>query len=91
MNIYRVFIVLKPCSGFVAETLKKDPRKCWPFSEESLRLVEKKGFTLPPLSVPESKWWSCTSCVRDIDADEPKGTYVNIRQKILMLFYMFLY
>ncbi|ESQ41112.1 hypothetical protein EUTSA_v10015703mg, partial [Eutrema salsugineum] len=58
--------------SFVAETRQKEYRKCWPFDEESLRLVN-QNYYLPSLSGPKFKWWRCTPCVRDINADETQG------------------
>ncbi|CAN8299276.1 unnamed protein product [Cochlearia groenlandica] len=58
--------------AFVAERRERDLRKCWPFSEESISLVDQQSYSLPLLSVPKFRWWRCMSCVKDIDSDKTK-------------------
>ncbi|KAL1202225.1 Protein EMBRYONIC FLOWER 1 [Cardamine amara subsp. amara] len=67
--------------GFVAETRERDHRKCWPFSEESVSLVDQQNYSLPSLSVPKFRRWQCNSCIKDIDADGTKdcGMHSNSR------------
>ncbi|XP_010453201.1 PREDICTED: protein EMBRYONIC FLOWER 1-like isoform X2 [Camelina sativa] len=67
--------------AFVAETRERDHRKCWPFSEESISLVDQQNYALPSLSVPKFRWWHCMSCIKDIDADGTKdcGLHSNSR------------
>ncbi|EOA19844.1 hypothetical protein CARUB_v10000092mg [Capsella rubella] len=67
--------------AFVAETRERDHRKCWPFSEESISLVDQQSYSLPSLSVPKFRWWHCMSCIKDIDADGTKdcGLHSNSR------------
>ncbi|EFH47738.1 predicted protein [Arabidopsis lyrata subsp. lyrata] len=67
--------------GFVAETRERDLRKCWPFAEESVSLVDQQNYSLPSLSVPKFRWWHCMSCIKDIDAHGTKdcGLHSNSR------------
>ncbi|KAH6835841.1 embryonic flower 1 [Perilla frutescens var. hirtella] len=47
--------------GFVAEMRKKDWKTCIPFSSEGNDVDP--GNNLPPLFVPEYRWWQCSSCI----------------------------
>ncbi|XP_042476856.1 protein EMBRYONIC FLOWER 1-like [Macadamia integrifolia] len=55
--------------GYVAEVRRKDRKICWPFLtvDNSNKLEEQ---TLPPLHVPEFRWWCCQNCLRKIEAKE---------------------
>ncbi|ESQ32115.1 hypothetical protein EUTSA_v10003568mg [Eutrema salsugineum] len=56
--------------GFVAEVRERDHRKCWPFAEDTVELVNDQSYSLPSLPVHKSRWWRCASCIRDIHAKE---------------------
>ncbi|XP_043724281.1 protein EMBRYONIC FLOWER 1-like [Telopea speciosissima] len=60
--------------GYVAEVRRKDRKICWPFpTVGNCNKLEEQ--TLPPLHVPEFRWWSCQNCLRKIEAkDVPIGT-----------------
>ncbi|XP_010541262.1 PREDICTED: protein EMBRYONIC FLOWER 1-like [Tarenaya hassleriana] len=59
--------------GFVAEIRQRDLGKCWPFSVDGADL-EDNSYPLPSLSVPRSRWWRCTNCLKDIDAEGMNGS-----------------
>ncbi|XP_047969128.1 uncharacterized protein LOC125212884 isoform X2 [Salvia hispanica] len=48
--------------GFVADMRKKDLKTCYPFALQGDD-VDPVKYQLPPLSVPEFRWWQCSSCV----------------------------
>lgn len=50
--------------GFVAEVRKKDRKTGWPFSCEELAEV------LPPMHVPEFKYWRCENCIEHTENDD---------------------
>ncbi|GAB4837248.1 hypothetical protein Ancab_002151 [Ancistrocladus abbreviatus] len=51
--------------GYVAEVRKRDRKICCPFCSDSddSGLVG-KIYELPPLDVPEFRWWRCSSCLQ---------------------------
>lgn len=51
---------------------KKDMRICSPFGSNS-----NPSEKLPPLDVPEHKWWRCANCIRKIGADESVGVKIG--------------
>ncbi|XP_057799498.1 uncharacterized protein LOC131015224 isoform X2 [Salvia miltiorrhiza] len=55
--------------GFVAGMRKKDWKTCFPFAPQG-NDVDPVNY-LPPLFVPEFRWWQCSSC---IPKDEMKRT-----------------
>ncbi|KAJ4953234.1 hypothetical protein NE237_030066 [Protea cynaroides] len=62
--------------GYVAEVRRKDRKICWPFpTVGNCNKLEEQ--MLPPLHVPEFRWWCCQNCLRKTDAkDAPMGTMV---------------
>ncbi|XP_042001195.1 uncharacterized protein LOC121750684 isoform X1 [Salvia splendens] len=58
----RAFFYTCWCSGFVADMRKKDLKTCYPFAPQG-NDVDPVNYQLPPLSVPEFRWWQCSSCV----------------------------
>ncbi|XP_042037397.1 uncharacterized protein LOC121783404 isoform X2 [Salvia splendens] len=48
--------------GFVADMRKKDLKTCYPFAPQG-NDVDPVNYQLPPLSVPEFRWWQCSSCI----------------------------
>ncbi|XP_043706270.1 uncharacterized protein LOC122655941 isoform X2 [Telopea speciosissima] len=62
--------------GYVAEVRRKDMKICWPFPTvgDHNKLEEQM---LPPLHVPQFRWWQCQNCLRKTDAkDTPIETGV---------------
>ncbi|KAL1532502.1 hypothetical protein AAHA92_32504 [Salvia divinorum] len=55
--------------GFVAGMRKKDWKTCFPFASQG-NDIDPVNY-LPPLFVPEFRWWQCSSC---IPIDEMKRT-----------------
>ncbi|XP_010254057.1 PREDICTED: protein EMBRYONIC FLOWER 1-like [Nelumbo nucifera] len=53
--------------GYVAEMRKKDRKVCWPFPTVGNHNDMEK---LPPLYVPEFRWWGCQSCLQKIVAKD---------------------
>ncbi|XP_010249664.1 PREDICTED: protein EMBRYONIC FLOWER 1-like [Nelumbo nucifera] len=49
--------------GYVAEVRRKDRKICWPFPT-----VGDQTEMLPPLQVPEFRWWRCQKCLQKYDA-----------------------
>ncbi|XP_074310982.1 uncharacterized protein LOC141646891 [Silene latifolia] len=46
--------------GYVSEVRKRDPKLCYPFPlNESIDPAKE----LPPMTIPESRWWRCSGCV----------------------------
>ncbi|GKV44860.1 hypothetical protein SLEP1_g52003 [Rubroshorea leprosula] len=55
--------------GYVSEVRSKDWKKCWPFALDSGHdNPEEQNCKLPPLDVPEFRWWSCQNCLRKVGA-----------------------
>ncbi|XP_058228297.1 uncharacterized protein LOC131336458 [Rhododendron vialii] len=57
--------------AFVGEVRRKDQKICWPFpllgdNEES----NKESDMLPPMHVPEFRWWGCQNCLQRTDASD---------------------
>jgi len=54
--------------GYVATIRKLDRNTCWPFPQHLLetRLKEAGNMALPPLEIPDYRWWNCENCLRDI-------------------------
>ncbi|KAL1552423.1 hypothetical protein AAHA92_13221 [Salvia divinorum] len=48
--------------GFVAGMRKKDLKTCYPFAPQG-NDADPVNYQLPPLSVPEFRWWQCSSCI----------------------------
>ncbi|KAF5932082.1 hypothetical protein HYC85_028253 [Camellia sinensis] len=64
--------------AYVAEICRKDWKICWPFSslddnQESKKLAD----MLPPLHVPEFRWWDCQNCVQRDKLGESSNSDVN--------------
>lgn len=57
--------------AYVAEIREKDRNICWPFhsvgDSKEPQLQEDK---LPPLEVPEFRWWSCQNCLQSSASEE---------------------
>ncbi|XP_042515710.1 protein EMBRYONIC FLOWER 1-like isoform X2 [Macadamia integrifolia] len=63
--------------GYVAEVRKKDKTICWPFSNVGDHEIMEEEIKLPPLQVPEFRWWKCQNCLRKKGAkDTSDGTGV---------------
>ncbi|KAH9624182.1 hypothetical protein KSS87_000548 [Heliosperma pusillum] len=60
--------------GYVSEVRKRDPKLCYPFPlNESIDPANE----LPPMTIPESRWWRCSGCVpeaKNYDDCLPKDT-----------------
>ncbi|XP_010519894.1 PREDICTED: protein EMBRYONIC FLOWER 1-like isoform X2 [Tarenaya hassleriana] len=67
--------------GFVAEIRQRDRGKCWPFSADSADLEDHISYRLPSLSVPKSRWWRCTNCVKDISTEGMNGSDCQLHPK----------
>ncbi|KAK9689127.1 hypothetical protein RND81_09G037000 [Saponaria officinalis] len=46
--------------GYVSEVRKKDPKLCYPFTVND---TTDPRLELPPMVVPNFRWWRCVSCV----------------------------
>lgn len=53
------------CSGFVAGMRKKDLKTCFPFASVGNDVDSEDN--LPPLFVPEFRWWQCSSCITNAE------------------------
>eukprot|EP01018_Ginkgo_biloba_P001677 Gb_11974 [translate_table: standard] len=51
--------------GYVAMKRELDRKTCWPFLQHFLetRLEEECCPTLPPIEIPEYRWWNCQNCL----------------------------
>ncbi|KAJ4951359.1 hypothetical protein NE237_028191 [Protea cynaroides] len=65
------------CCGYVAEVRQKDRKLCWPFGNCN----ESEEQRLPPLQVPQFRWWGCPNCLKTNDKDVPTGTMVPCRSE----------
>ena len=59
-------------SGYVARTREVNGNICWPFPQQLLetRSKEEVNAALPPIEVPQYKWWNCRKCLDDINISE---------------------
>jgi len=74
--------------GYVATIRKLDRNTCWPFPQHLLetRLKEAGNMALPPLEIPDYRWWNCENCLGDISASADSPTEKgNEKQKKNML------
>ncbi|XP_068652429.1 protein EMBRYONIC FLOWER 1-like [Aristolochia californica] len=63
---------------YVAETRKKDWKSCWPFwKSEDHHKLEQDPKLLPPLSVPEFRWWDCQNCLKKNGTDRAGEVSTN--------------
>ncbi|XP_042031866.1 uncharacterized protein LOC121778559 isoform X2 [Salvia splendens] len=51
--------------GFVAGMRKKDWTTCFPFASQG-KDIDPVNY-LPPLFVPEFRWWQCSSCIPNVE------------------------
>ncbi|XP_042036537.1 uncharacterized protein LOC121782658 isoform X1 [Salvia splendens] len=51
--------------GFVAGMRKKDWKTCFPFASQGKDIDPVNN--LPPLFVPEFRWWQCSSCIPNVE------------------------
>ncbi|KAH9300449.1 hypothetical protein KI387_012032, partial [Taxus chinensis] len=51
--------------GYVARTREVNGNICWPFPQHCLETssMEESNETLPPIEVPQYKWWNCRKCL----------------------------
>ncbi|CAL5361345.1 unnamed protein product [Camellia sinensis] len=64
-------------------SIRKDWKICWPFSslddnQESKKLAD----MLPPLHVPEFRWWDCQNCVQRGDASDDAADIRLVSNKL---------
>ena len=60
------------CSGYVSEVRKSNRDACWPFESIDGRnqMAELPDTQLPPMIIPNFRWWGCKSCLCKIDKIE---------------------
>ncbi|KAG9456130.1 hypothetical protein H6P81_000638 [Aristolochia fimbriata] len=55
---------------YVSDVRKKDWKSCWPFPiSDDHHELERCSKLLPPLSVPEFRWWDCQNCTKKNGTD----------------------